>query len=516
MAELLSPGVFPVEVDFSTYVQSQSTSTFGIAGVFEKGPVGEAVLVGSLEEARAKFGDYLTGRYGMFALRNFFENGGARAYVVRVVHYAAGVATSASASLNIVDRAGTPVNTLKAEAANPGVWGNSLTTRIEASTAYPTTGFNLVVRLSGTVVETFKDLLIGSANAASEDYVEKRINGISEYIKVTDLASATAAPNNLPKLTVAAGGDALASGADGVTGLVTSDFIGDAVSGAPGLTAFDGVNVNFIAVPGESATASGQTLAAGLITYAESRKDLIAIIEAPQGLTPSGIVDFRMATGTFAGTGSAFNSSYGALYGPWLKGTHPVTGRSITLPPSGFVAGVYARNDRQSAVWSAPAGLNRGTVVGATSTGVKVTKADMDVAYPKGVNLILPVVGALTVSGQKTLLLKGSKLDRVNVRRLMAYVEKGISDVSQFLLWEPNNPTTWNAFIRLAEPFLRDIKAGGGFEDFRVICDASLNTPAVVNRNEMRARIQVIPTGTVEWLTVEFAIAPTGTDFSEA
>jgi len=516
MAELLSPGVFPVEVDFSAYIQGQSTSTFGIAGVFEKGPIGEAVLVGSLDEAVAKFGSYLNGRYGLFALKNFFENGGSRAYVVRVVHYAAGVATSALASLNIVDRAGTPLNTLKVEALTPGVWGNNLTTRIEASTAYATTGFNLVVRLNGTVVETHKDLLIGSANAVSEDYVEKRINGVSEFIRVTDLASATAAPNNLPKLTVAASGDPLASGADGVTGLVPSDFLGDVVSGAPGLAAFDGVDVNFLAIPGESATATGQTLAAGLIAYAEARKDLIAIVEAPQGLKPSGIVDFRMATGTFSGSGSAFNSSYGALYGPWLKGKHPVTGRDIVLPPSGFVAGIYARNDRQGAVWTAPAGLNRATVIGANGPEVKVSKADVDVAYPKGVNLILPVVGALTVDGQKTLLLKGSKLDRVNVRRLMAFTEKGVQDASQFLLFEPNNPATWNAFIRLVEPFVRGIKQGGGFEDYRIVCDASINTPAVVNRNEMKARVQVIPVGTAEFITVEFAIAPTGTDFSEA
>lgn len=514
MAELLAPGVFPTEVDFSAYIQSQSTSTFGIAGIFEKGPIGEAVLVGSLEEAQAKFGGYVAGRFGMHALKNFFENGGSRAQVVRIVRYTAGAPTSAVSFVNIVDRAGTPVNTLKVSASSPGVWGNSLAAKIEASEAYPTTGFNLKVMKAGVVLETFKDLLIGSANAASADYVEKQINGISEYITVQDLASATVAPNNLPKISVPAGGDPLASGGDGLTSLANADFLGDAVSGAPGLTAFDGVDVNFIAIPGEATTANGQALNAGIIAYCEGRKDCIAIVEGPQGLKAAGLVDFRMATGTFSG-GSAFNSSYGALYGPWLKGTDPVSGRTITLPPSGFVAGIYARNDRLGAVWTAPAGVNRATVVGASGPEVKISKADVQVAYPKAVNLIYPVVGALVVDGQKTLLLKASKLDRVNVRRLMAYTEKAVKDATQFLVFQPNNPTTWQAFIRLVEPFIRDITAQGGFEAHRVICDASINTPVVVNRNEMRAKVQVIPTGTAEFISIEFAIAPTGTDFTE-
>lgn len=514
--ELLSPGVYPIEVDFSAYVQAASTSTFGVVGVFEKGPVGEATLVTSLDDAKNKFGGYVDGHFGMLALKSFFENGGSRAQVVRVVHYNTGAPTSSKATVSIVDRDGaTPKATLQVDAIHDGAWGNGLAAQVVASVAYPSTGFTLVIKQNGAVVETHADLLIGEANAGHADYAERRVNDVSLLVRVTDLASTTAAPANLPKVSATAAGEALASGGDGLTGILPSDFIGDVVTGAPGLTAFDGIDVNFIAIPGESTAATGQGLGAGLITYAEGRKDCVAIIEAPVTATVANLADFRMGTGSFSATGSAFNSSYGALYGPWLNGTHPVTGRDIKLPPSGFVAGIFARSDAAAGVWAAPAGLNRATVAGAKGAALKLSQGELETLYQKQVNAIAVVVGALVVYGQKTLQLKASATDRVNVRRTLAFTEKSVKDAAQFLVFEPNSPKTWQAFIRLVSPFLREIKNGGGFEDFRVVCDATINTPDVVNQNIMKARIQVKPTKTAEFITVEFAIAPSGASFDE-
>lgn len=510
--EMLSPGVYPVEVDYSAYVRAISTSTLGLVGVFQKGPVGEATLVTSFEDAKSKFGDFLDeqGYLALHALKAFFDNGGARAYVVRTVHYAAGSPTDVASTITIQDRDGvTPQNTLQVDAINGGVWGDDLTVEIAASTAYPSSGFNLIVKTdAGTVLETFKDLLIGSANAANEDYVEKRINGVSAYIKVTDLLSGTAPDSNRP----AEGSYALAGGDDGLTGLVAADFVGDSATGN-GLYALDPVDVNMVAIPGESDDTLGPTLAEGLITYAENRKDCVAIIEVPQGKSVTEMKDFRMGTGSY--THTAFNSSYGALYGPWVKAKHPVTSRDITLPPSGFVAGIFARNDQEGAVWTAPAGLNRGTIRGATAPEKRLSRGEMDTLYEAGVNPIAVVVGAMTVYGQKTLQLKGSATDRVNVRRLLAYVEKAVSDAAQFLVFEPNHKDTWEAFKRLVGPFLQRIKDGGGFYDFKVICDETINTPAVIDANIMKARVLMKPTKTAEFISIEFAIAPTGADFSE-
>lgn len=485
--EMLSPGVSVKEVDFATYIRSLSTATAGFVGAFERGPVGEAVLVTSLEDAKRKFGyasqGIVDGHWGMLALRGFFENGGARAYVVR-----AATASAVKATATLVDRDGTPADTLQVDAADAGTWGNDLSVEIAASSALPATGFNLIVKTdAGTTLETFKDLVL---DAASADYVEKRVNGVSAYITVTDLESATATP--LPAL----GTNTLASGVDGLPSA--------AVDFTDHLSALDAYAVSFVAIPGESDVSS---VAVALKDYAEGRKDCIAILETPQGATAQGLADHR--------TGLGIDSSYAALYGPWLEDEHPITGRKIVVPPTGVVAGIYARNDAEGAVWTIPAGVQRASVRGVLAPEILLTPSERDVIYPEGVNPIAVVAGTLQVYGQKTLQKKASPLDRVNVRRMMAYIEKSVMDAAQFVVFEINDSTTWNTFLRTVDPFMARIKSGRGVYDYRVICDASINTPAVIDANQMKAVIQVQPAKGAEFITVEFALAQTGANFSE-
>lgn len=510
--EMLSPGLYPTEVDFSQFVRSVSTSTFGLVGVFEKGPINTPILVTSLADAESQLGSYLSGgHFGLFALKNFFENGGSRAYVVRVCAYSGETATAITSTVTLVDRAGSPLATLRVDAASPGTWGNSLRVQIAASTAYPTTGFNLVVKTAaGVVLETHKDLLLGTANVASDDYVEKRINTLSSLIRVSDLLSVTAANSNLPALVSLA---ALASGTDGLSGLAITDYTGNQ-GNARGLYALDTVDVNFVAVPGESDAVSGATLAGALVTYAELRKDCIAIVEVPQGSTATTAVDFRRGTGSYAH--AAFNSSYGALYGPWQKATHPVTGAAITLPPSGFVAGIYARNDATSGVANAPAGLKRGVLRGATAPERVFSQAERDVLSPAQVNSITLIAGSLVIWGNQTLQLRASLLSSVHVRRLMAFVEKSVKDAGQFMVFDQNNKKTWEAFKRLVNPFLSRLKDDGAFSDYLVVCDETTNTPASLSANPslMVVKVYVKPVGAAEFISVEFAIAPAAAEFS--
>lgn len=502
MPEMLSPGVYPVEVDFSAYVKALSTSTLGLAGVFGKGVLDEPILVTSLEEAKTTLGAYLdgSGHYGLLALKNFFDNGGARARIARVTHLDANgdtIALDSTITVDDRDADGDTVSnpTLKVDAASPGVWGDDLTVVVSASAAFPSSGFDLEVQKDdGTSLETFKDLLM---DPTSDDYVEKRINGVSAYVEVADQDSPDTTDTRPLEGTFA-----LAGGDDGTVGLVASDY-------TAALDVLDAVDVNFLAVPGETDPAIGS----GLTAKAETRKDCVAILDVPQGLSASEMVDFRKGEGAYAH--SAINSSYAALYGPWVKMAHPVTGRTVVTPPAGIVAGIYARNDNLGAVWTAPAGMNRGTLRNVLAPELLLSKGDMDVMYPEAVNPIANVAGALTVNGQKTLQIKGSATDRVNVRRLMAYVEKAVSDSSQFLVFEPNDKATWQAFKRLVNPFLQKIKDGRGFYDFVTICDETVNTPAVIDANEMRARVMVKPTKTAEFISIEFAIASTGADFSE-
>ncbi len=268
--------------------------------------------------------------------------------------------------------------------------------------------------------------------------------------------------------------------------------------------------LNLLCVPGVT---TGAVMNAAL-TYAELRKDVFCILDTPMDLTPQEALDFRRGQGVY--THEAFNSSYGALYWPWLRIADPVTAKEKLVPPSGAVAGCFARSDQKAYVWSAPAGIDRGRIFNVQGVAYLTQRSDRDVLYPEGVNVIavFPDSG-VNIWGQRTLLQQASALDRVNVRRLMIYMERAIGDASRFVTFEPNHPRTWRALLRLINPFLQDMKSNGGVYDYRVQCDGETNPPAVQDRNEIVARVFVKPTKTAEFVELNFVMTDTGSNFKE-
>jgi len=118
------------------------------------------------------------------------------------------------------------------------------------------------------------------------------------------------------------------------------------------------------------------------------------------------------------------------------------------------------------------------------------------------------------VFGQKTLQRRPTALDRVNVRRMMIYIEKQIARRSRLLLFEPHDDILRQQFVDMAELVLEEVKGKRGLTDYRVQCDEELNPPDVIDRNELRARIGVQPTRAVEFIFIDFSIHRTGS-FSE-
>jgi len=507
MPSYLSPGIYPREIDFSFYVKQISTSASAMVGVAERGPINEPTLVTSWEQFLKTFGGYLAAGYLAYAARAFFDNGGSVLWVTRIAHATVPtnpmtlVATPATVTLK--DRASTSVNTLAITAASPGTWGRKLSITVQDSTRNPTTEFTLLVKESGAIVEVYADLSLDETKA---NYAELVINGKSGNILVDDKKSATVAPGNRPAL----GTYALTGGDDGLTGLTDQDYIGDPAAHT-GLYAFDSVEaLNLLCVPGVT---TPTVIIAGL-AYAELRKDVLFLADAPFGVTPQEVLDFRKGTGTYSH--AAFDSSYGALYYPWLRITDPLTNAAKYVPPTGAVAGCIARSDQKAAVWAAPAGIDRGRVRNVLGLGYVTNRAERDVLYPEGINCIasLPDAG-ICLWGQKTLQGLSSATDRVNVRRLMMHIEKAVAKSSQFVVFEPNLPITWRALIRLVTPFLQDIKDNGGLYDFAVQCDEETNTPTVIDRNELICRVFVKPTKTAEFIELNFILTATGGDFKE-
>ena len=613
MGTYLSPGIYTREVDFSFYVKQISTSSCGMVGVAERGPINKPVLVTSWEQFINKFGSYLQAGYLAYAARAFFDNGGSVLFVNRIAHLTdptdrntltavkaqailkdrrvatatlasgtigsdriawraiqpgvAGNAVSvelvvagndtplsvevlgAAVTVNLAtDGAGDPVSTadqvvaavtgtpeaaalvtaetqdtgvvqaaaaanlsggmdaldtLKVRAADEGTWGDRLSVQVEDGSLDPTGAFNLVVRHKGEVVEVFKDL---SMDETAPNHVEIAVNERSDYITLEDLGTASGLPADRPVIGVFD----LSGGDDGVTGLDDADYSGDP-SQHTGFYAFDEIDaLNLIMVPGVT---TAEVIHAG-VTYAENRQDLMLLAETPIHLEPLEAVDFRKGQGMYSH--GAFNSSYAALYYPWIEINDPVTGKRKLIPPSGAVAGCYARSDKKAHVWYAPAGIDRGRIFNALSLGYKTSRGERDVLYPEGVNVIasFPDSG-INIWGQKTLQSQPSALDRVNVRRLMMFIEEAIAESSRFVVFEPNNPQTWRALIRLINPFMQDIKDKGGLYDFAVQCDEETNTPAVIDRNELMARVFVKPTKTAEFIELNFVLTATGADFKE-
>jgi len=211
----------------------------------------------------------------------------------------------------------------------------------------------------------------------------------------------------------------------------------------------------------------------------------------------------------------AIDSNMAATYYPWVKTVDVNTNKLIAVPPSVLLPGVFAANDRVAAEWFAPAGLNRGGLLGAVSVQNRLTQSEKDSLYENKVNPIVQFPGqGIVVFGQKTLQDKPSALDRINVRRLLLTVRKYIASTSRYLVFEQNTATTRNRFLNIVNPYLESIQQRQGLYAFRVVMDDTNNTPDVIDRNIMKGSIYLQPTKTAEFIQIDFNILPTGAAFN--
>ena len=212
---------------------------------------------------------------------------------------------------------------------------------------------------------------------------------------------------------------------------------------------------------------------------------------------------------------NGLDSNYVGTYYPWVKTIDSRTNRLTAVPPSVLMPGIYAANDAVAAEWFAPAGLNRGGIVGAVSVLNRLTHAERDTLYEGKVNPIASFPGeGIVAFGQKTLQDRASALDRINVRRLMIKVKKYIASTSRYLVFEQNTAQTRGRFLNTVNPYLEGIQQRQGLYAFRVVMDESNNTPDVIDRNILAGQIFIQPTKTAEFIVLDFNILPTGASFS--
>jgi phage tail sheath protein FI len=207
-----------------------------------------------------------------------------------------------------------------------------------------------------------------------------------------------------------------------------------------------------------------------------------------------------------------FDSNYTCTYWPWIQINDAENNVYIYVPPTRDVVRNIALTDNIAFPWFAVAGVQRGDV-DAIKARVKLTLTERDTLYENRINPIATFASeGIKIWGNKTLQVRESALDRINVRRLLLQARKLISAVAIRLLFEQNDDIVRNQFLSLVNPILDNIRSERGLTDFRVVLDV---TPESIDRNELCGRIFLNPTRALEFICVEFNVVPTGASFDD-
>jgi hypothetical protein len=242
-----------------------------------------------------------------------------------------------------------------------------------------------------------------------------------------------------------------------------------------------------------------------LLSLAQERGTCIAVVD---------MVGYGQTITAATQQALSLDSSYGATYWPWVQLRSRETGKLFFCPASTIVPAVYEYNDKISAEWFAPAGLTRGGLTTVIQPERRLTVSQRDTLYANKVNPIAIFPGQGTVIyGQKTLQVKATALDRVNVRRLLIALKRYIGQIAETLIFEQNTQTTRNNFLNQVNPYLQYVQQKQGLYAFRVVMDETNNTPDVIDRNQLVGAIYLQPTKTAEYILLDFNILPTGASF---
>lgn len=498
MAEYLSPGVYVEEFDSGVKaMEGVGTSTAGFVGLAEKGPVtGRPVLLTSFAEYQRRFGGYLSDlEYGPYrflpnAVEQFFTNGGSTCYVMRAAPEDAACAESAEGPVTV-------------RAKDPGAWANTMQVFFTRSTRARTQILSIQEGVSGKQyllknaagfrvgdlviyrgedgsaayhkVTALNGMLISFQEALPEDAAdtgmvpvrtleacgvdmlircggqEESYPGCSLNSAAPDYLLAALEKSNMAAMTldipdraddplVLLGGSAgaqslrveLSGGLNGAMDSVNAGTFCGADLGPgkrSGIEAFQEItDVSIMAVPG----VTDANVQAKLIAHCEGLTSRFAVLDAPLDCT--GVDELNRHR-------SAYDTSYAALYAPWVQVYDPLLRRPAFLPPSGSICGVYARTDIQRGVFKAPANE---VVQGCTGLSVSYNAAEQGKLNPNGVNLIRAIPGqGIRVWGARTCSSDGN-WKYVNVRRLFIFLEESIRANTGWVVFEPNDEGLWS------------------------------------------------------------------------
>ncbi|MFI5930990.1 phage tail sheath family protein [Actinoplanes sp. NPDC051494] len=501
MPTYLSPGVYVEEAPSgSRPIEGVGTAVTAFVGFAEKGPFHEATLVTNWSQYVSLFGGMVEGTYLASSVYGYFANGGGIAYIVRIGASNTGRAPSGNGQKALPNGEPAQIGTFRAVALAAAAANGDITVEVVDSDAEGAGDdrFKLVVHQGGNPVETYE----GSFRRRADTNVVAQVREKSKLIALEEAtpANALARPAN-QSVTL----PAPAPAADIVPSRLSVDeFAGDVDdrSGLGGLEAFD--EITMVVAPdlmgayqqGVLSLEDVKAAQLAIISHCEQMGDRMAILDPPPDLTAQQVRKWRQET-------AGYDSKFATLYYPWIKVFDPAGGRAVHMPPSGHVAGLWARTDNERGVHKAPANeVLRGVV----DLQIKITKGEQDLLNPIGVNCIRSFPGrGVRVWGARTLS-SDPEWRYVNVRRLFNYIEESVLLGTQWIVFEPNDLRLWGTIRRNISAFLTEEWRRGALfgataaESFYVKCDAETNPPEVIDRGQVVCEIGICPVKPAEFV----------------
>lgn len=504
-------GLNIVEVDgkATPSIQGAATSVAGFVIRAQRGVPGAVRQVTSFAQFVEYFGGYLGTAYGAYAVRGFFDNGGAMAYVTRALNSAAQTAAAAATKQFQAANAAVGAYALTVHAAyrgqrDPGVWGNKIgvriTTDVPDKQGDPAT-FTLEVFYDGQQVETWEKLSVTGDGLKRLTKINDEFSG-SKFINVA--ADGTVNPKPTEDATNKPVVELLTGGAeDGLSGNNLDNLFIAAFS------RFDTTDIQLLACPETDSTAVVQE---GL-TYCANRGDSIYIGHIAEGS------DVTAAKGY--GKGLRGNNVYGALYFPFIRVADPI-GTQKWVPPTGHVMGVYARTERERGIWKAPAG-NAARVNNALDVKHQITDIQhTDLVKNGSVNAVRIVPGQGVVVDSSRSLSTNPLWHYVNVRLLFNFVKSSLKSGLRWVVQEPNDTALWNKVkYNSVTPFLMGLWRRGAFgpgqpnEVFTVKVDSDNNPPANIQQGLLNIEVYFYPSRPAETIVVTIGQQEGGAKASE-
>ena len=226
--------------------------------------------------------------------------------------------------------------------------------------------------------------------------------------------------------------------------------------------------------------------------------------------TDSQVISVGFTATDFASRG--VNSSFGASYFPDVTLRDQFNRSVVRVPPTVAVLGAFSKNDAVAYPWFAPAGFARGALDTTNDPVVRLSKANMDALYSANINPIVSFAGSTgpVVWGQKTVLARQSSLDRVNVRRLLIALRREVRRVANRILFEQNKEATLTRFSQLVNPIFKRVQDQQGIDNFKVVIDTTTTTQADIENKTIRGKIFLVPTKTLEFLSIDFVLTNRG------